>query len=244
MRLLLLLAAHPGGVGVSDAARELGLGKSTVSLLLSTLLQQEIVRRTSSGKYELGLGAFYIGRQATLGAPANGMLTGSLRELAEKTGEAVSLAIQHGPDAVIIERVESASLLRAEIRVGTKMPLHASASGKVLLSIMTDDQVDRLFPEEDLPPGGPRAIRARRDLKKQLVEVRNSGFAHGDDEFTEGVWAVAVPVAPLRERPPLALSIAGPATRFDPDAWIRPLLATARRMTELLVRAYAGDTPR
>lgn len=234
LRILGVLADARSGLGVTELSRALGLGKSTVHLLLVTMRAEEFVEQTPSGKYRLGLGAFCVGAAAVPGVPADGRLTPLLRELAEESGEAVSLAVAHRCDAVIIQRIESRSLLRAEIRVGTKMPLHSSASGKCLLADMPHDLVDSLYPAEELPNVTPSTVRTKTEIMRKLAEVRMNGYARNEGEYTEGVCGIAAVVRRHDNKATIALSIAGPVPRFDCDLWVEPLITVAKSMTAAL----------
>lgn len=242
LRLLGVFAESPIGLGVTDLARATGLGKSTVHLLLTTMCDEEFVEKTPSGKYRLGLGAFYVGAAAIPGIPADGRLTPLLQELAEKSGEAVSLAFAHGGDAVIVQRIESVSPLRAEIRVGTRMPMHSSASGKCLLASFPDSQVDVLYPDETLPRVTCRTLRRKTELKTLLAEVRELGYARNHDEYMDGVCGIATLVGSREHKAGLALSIAGPINRFKFVDWIEPLLSTAAAMSQRLTPTEPNDT--
>lgn len=234
LRVLRVLAEHPGGVGVTQLAQILEIGKSTAHLLLATLSDEEFVARDADGRYRLGLGAFEIGAAAGGVASAGGPLTPELRGLADRSGEAVSLASASGPDALIVQRVESVSILRAEIHVGTRMPLHASASGKYLLASMPDERLEQLFPAEQLPRVTPHTVQTRSALREQLAEVRARGYARNDDEYTVGISGVATGVLDATGATVFALSVAGPTHRFRPEEWVEDLSATAARMSEVL----------
>ena len=231
LQILGALADKQGAMGVSDLARVVGLGKSTVHALLATLRDGEFVEQTSAGQYRLGLGAFYVGSAAVPGVPADGRLTPALWGLAQECGEATSLAIAHHRDAVIVQRIESQSPLRAELRVGTRMPLHSSASGKCFLAGLSEPMFEALYPEEDLPPVTGHTLRSRSSLLRELDEVRRLGYATNRQEQTDGVVGVAALVEGREGKAALALSIAGPCHRFDITAWTGRLQDVAKAMT-------------
>lgn len=234
LRVLRALAQNPEGVGVTQLAQLIGVSKSSAHLLLVTLADQDFVVRAPDGRYQLGLAAFEVGTAAGGVAAPGGPLTSLLRDLADRSGEAVSLATASGRDAVIVQRIESASILRAEIRVGTRMPLHASASGKYLLAFMPRDRVDALFSGDDLPEVTEYNIRSKAVLLEQLEEVRRRNYARNDDEYVVGVSGVATGVLDASGSVVFALSVAGPTHRFRPDDWIAELAGTANAMSETL----------
>ena len=234
LRVLRVLAERPQGVGVTELAQLVGVGKSTAHLLLVTLADADFVGQGDDGRYRLGLGAFEVGAAAVEVAAPGGPLTPLLRDLADRSGEAVSLATDSGRDAIIVQRFESASVLRAEIRLGTRMPLHSSASGKYLLAWMPDERIDALFPGDELPAVTPHSIRSKQVLREQLVEVRRQKYARNDDEYTVGISGVATGVTDANGHVAFALSLAGPTHRFKCEDWIDDLTGTAAAMSEML----------
>lgn len=234
LRLLTELAESPEGSGVSELANRLELGKSTVHLLLATLADYGFVERLAAGIYRLGIAAFEIGSAVPESSRFGGTLAPPMRRLADLSREAVSLAIHRGTDAIIVQRFESASILRAEIKIGTRMPVHSCGSGKVLLSRLTRDELDTLFPGEDLPPVTRYTLRKKSALLRQLTDVRRHGYATNDEEYTDEVRGIATAIRDRHGAVAAALSLAGPTSRFRPAEWLTELTATAERMSEIL----------
>lgn len=234
LRVLRLLADNPGGMGITEVAQALEIGKSKAHLLLATLLEQDFVERTADSRYRLGLTAFEVGSAVPDAARFGGDLIAPMRALADLCGEAVSLAVLRNRDAIMIQRFETKHVLRAEIGVGTRMPLISCASGKFLLAHMTDDQVDSLYPDEVLPRVSANSVRTKSSLKALFPEIRRKGYALNDEEYAEGISGVATGVADASGHHVAALSVAGPSSRFRTDQWIEPLAEAALKMTELL----------
>jgi DNA-binding IclR family transcriptional regulator len=237
LRLLEALKEAGEPVPLGRLSQQLGLSKGTVHLLLSTLSEYDFVEPALvHGQYRLGLGAFEVGIAAVdhRGMPPEIALP--MERLASESLEAVSLAVQSGHDALIVRRFESAHILRAEIGVGTRMPLYASASGKSLLAEMPQARLDALYPAEDLPNASAdhNRIRTKSQLRKELERVRRQGYATNQDEFVVGVAAVARVVRDRQGQAVASLSIAGPTARFDGRRWIEPLVRTADEMTGIL----------
>lgn len=241
LRVLAQLADTPDGLGVSELANRLDLGKSTVHLLLATLAEHAFVERLETGSYRLGIAAFEIGSAVPESSRFGGALAPPMRRLADLSGEAVSLAILRGRDAIIVQRFESASILRAEIRIGTRMPVHSCGSGKVLLAELDSDELDALLPTETLPAVASHTIRRKSVLLRQLADVRRQGYATNDEEYTDEVRGIAVGVRDRHGRVVAALSVAGPSSRFRPSEWLDELVETAGRMSTILATRAASE---
>ncbi len=244
LRALRALAEAPDGLGVTRLAKQIGIGKSSAHLLLATLADDNFVTQDQDGRYRLGLGAFEVGIMAGGIAAAGGPLTPLLQALADSCGEAVSLAQASGRDAIIVQRIESVSILRAEIQVGTRMPLHASASGKYLLAQLPRERLDALYPANQLPEVAPGTIRSKTALLRQLKAAREQGYARNDEEYTQGVSAVATGVVDANGVTAFALSIAGPTHRFQALDWVGELMNSAKAMSEVLEQLSPVAVPR
>jgi DNA-binding IclR family transcriptional regulator len=222
-------------MGVTELSQVLGCGKSTVHLLLKTLAGEDFVERASnSSKYRLGLGLFEMGAAAVEQVGYGLRLSPPMERLATETGEAVSFAVRSGDSAIVLQRFESVHVLRTDIRPGTRMPLHGSASGKVLLADMSDEVIDSLYPAGELPPLASRTIRTKSALKTELNRVRECGWATSTNEYVDGVAATAAGVRDQTGRVVGALSVAGPTTRFDVQRWADRLLQVAAEVSKLL----------
>jgi IclR family acetate operon transcriptional repressor len=155
-----------------------------------------------------------------------------MESLARQSNESVSLGVLNAGSVLFVQRIESPNILRADIRLGSRMPLHASASGKALLAAMSDDQVAVLLPES-LPTTARRTVRQLPVLLTELRDVRQRGYATQDEEFVDGIAALAAPVYDTSGRVLAALSIAGPSARFDEMRWAKLLLPAASQMSQL-----------
>jgi DNA-binding IclR family transcriptional regulator len=230
----LTVLADRGPLRLTALAGELQLGKSTVHLLLQTLRDYGMVDYApATSTYSVGLRVFELGATAIEQGGFGARLVGPMEELARRCNESVSLGVLNAGSVLIVQRIESPEILRADIRPGTRMPFHASASGKALLATMADAEVDQLLPESLLPASTRMTHRLRDELFAEIRLIREQGYAKQTEEFVEGISAVATPVFAAGGRALAALSIAGPSSRFDEANWSALLLPAARTMSEL-----------
>jgi DNA-binding IclR family transcriptional regulator len=101
--------------------------------------------------------------------------------------------------------------------VGSLTPLHATSSGKILLAALSTDERDRILKETGLPPRTSRTITDRKELDRQLLDAAGKGYAIVREEFEIGLNAIAVPVFNHQGNVVGAVSISGPAFRFEPE---------------------------
>ena len=114
---------------------------------------------------------------------------------------------------LIMDEVAGPHVLAATGNVGTRWPMHATSTGKIVLAY-DQDRLDGL--SDDLPAFGPKTLVRKTSLGTQLQEVRRRGYAETVDELEEGFTAVATPLIGALGDVQGALSIGGPTQRIDP----------------------------
>lgn len=235
LSILETLGATPE-MGVTDLARKLGLGKSSVYRLLATLARRGYVEKNpQSERYRLTYRLFAVASPAADRFGLREAAHPVMQRLAAQTGETVNLGVLDGTRVVNLHRVESRHLLRVHLEVGHGAPAHATALGKVLLAALEPAELSRRLRGRRLEALTRHTIRDRRTLGKALARVREQGVALDDEECSLGLRCVAAPILDHRGSVVAALSISGPTHRL-PD----PVLP--RRGEE--VRAAAREISR
>jgi IclR family acetate operon transcriptional repressor len=185
------------------------LPKSTTSRLLGALEKQGLIQRDRNGAYLPGSVLTRFARQRNHQLDLSMRMRPVLEKLAEKTGETANLAIAGNGYVELIDQVDGRYLLGATNWVGTKVPYHCSALGKVLLAYGVVK-----IPSGRLEKRAPRSITTRPALLVELELVRRQGFATIKDELEEGLVAVAAPVRDVDGNVIAAISVSGPAPRI------------------------------
>lgn len=234
---LLELVAASGQARVTDLAAEIGVHKSTVSRLLTTLearglLQQEEER----GTYRLGYGIVELAGAMTDGADLVAISRPVAEALAVEVGETVNVVVRDGTDSVCVDQVIGTSSLTSVNWVGARTPLHATASGKALLAGLDDASVLGLLPA-DLAAPTPHTITDPSALLNTLRTVAERGWADAVDEQEEGLTSVAAPINAPGGEVVGALAVSGPSFRLA-SGWLDEVgSATARAAARISRRA-------
>jgi DNA-binding IclR family transcriptional regulator len=231
LRLLQQFSYTEPVLGVSELARRLGLGKSTVHRMLTTLLDEGFVQKTPDGRYRLGLRLFDLGQLVVSSLELREVAHPILEDLRNDTKETVHLAVLEGTDVVYLERFESPSTLRLFGRLGRRMPAHCTSSGKCLLAFSPPEVIDAVV-APGLTRVAPRTITSRNMLMRALQQVRRDGYARSMDESEPGVTSVGAPVFGIDGAVIAAVSVAGPSLRLTAEAM--------PRYTRLVGRAAAA----
>lgn len=238
--VLSIVRSSDAEVSASEVSRQLDLHLSTVHRALKALLGSGYVAQSEvTGKYRLGREAFLLGRAAErdLGLQA---VVPLLEELRDETGESVNLVVRDGDQGLVILRVDSRSPFRFSQPSGSRIPLHCSSTGKVILAFSGDLRANvRSLPE--LAGFTDQTITSPAELIANLEEAVELGYATNLDERVEGVRGASAPVYSLSGTFIAALAIQGPTVRFGPRVVAelgRAAISAASRAAELLPSGY------
>lgn len=241
MRLLLVME-EMARIGVPTTPTEinqiLGLPKPTIHRLFATLEGEGFLQREVDGRsYSPGR------RMRTL---ATGILS-SLRvrtarlavigALAEEIGETCNLAIPDREAMIYLDRVETKWPLRFQLPIGSQVPFYCTASGKMYLSTLNEAHLKRYVGAAKLDGRAPKTITDRSHLLDEIARVREEGYAQDDEEFLEGMVALAVPVIESHGRMLSTLSFHAPIQRMKLEDAYRhlPRLHSAAKELSKLV---------
>jgi IclR family KDG regulon transcriptional repressor len=230
-RLLKAFLSREKEIGVSELARRLGLGKSTVHRLLTTLVQEGLVERNpETGAYRLGLTMFELGQVVQSHMDLHGAVGPVLAALREETHEGCQVGVLDGHEVVYIDRLESSQTLRLFNETGRRVPVHTTSSGKTLLAHLTEPELERvLAAASPLAQMTPKSVTDPAVLRAELARIRARGWSEAVEEREIGVASIAAPIRDTSGRVVAAISIGGPAARMGAQQ--------RRRLAEVVVEA-------
>lgn len=247
-RLLSSFSATERELGVSELARRLGLSKSTVHRLLTTLAAEHLIElNPRTGRYRLGIKMYELGTVVSSHVELHEAVAMYIDDLRAQTGETVHVGVLDGGEVVYIERRESLRTLRHMMDfVGHRNHAHCTACGKVLLAALPESELDRLVVQR-LPKRTAFSITDPDRLRQELAVVRERGYAENISESTTSMASVAAPIHDHASRTIAAISVAGPLTRMGEAArrrYATVILDTAARISEQLgySRAHPART--
>ena len=214
---ILEMLAHDGESGVTKIADELGVHKSTAFRLIATLEQRGLVEQDlERGKYRLGVGILRLAGATTARLDVVQETRPLARALAAETGETVNIAVRSEGAALYLDQIAGTSSLQSHNWVGQRIPLHATANGKVLLSGLTSDQIMTEVGQR-FRAYTPTTITSIKKLLVDIDAVREAGYAVVADELEMGLTAIAAPLHNAHGDVIASLSVSGPTFRFDED---------------------------
>lgn len=210
-----MLHAFPRGdvaLNPREIAERTGLPLPTIYRLLGALVEHGFLEKRGSG-YRLGLALLHLGTRVSEGIELRRQTLPYLEWLNEQTGENAELHVRQGETRVPIELVRSPHNLRPFVEIGSPLPLHLGASGKVLLAWLPENERESLaaasatrFSEGTLD---------MRTLREQLDRIKARGWAASDGERSQGVAALAAPVFDAGGGVAGAILVSAPSVRLS-----------------------------
>ncbi|MFD1716977.1 IclR family transcriptional regulator [Georgenia deserti] len=200
---------------LGQLADELGVHKSTVSRLVDVLSGHDLVEQ-DQGRYRLGVGCLRLA-----GATAGRLSVTTEAQpvcdrLAAELDETCNVAILSSGMAVNVCQAEGSTTIGTRNWIGQRTPPHATSNGKVLLAHLPEEQRHEAV-SGPLERFTDRTLTDPADLEAALARIRTDGYAYAEEEYEEGLFAVAAPIRDHTGTVVAALSAAGPGYRVTEE---------------------------
>lgn len=214
--ILELIGRRARPISAAEIGRELGLPKQTIHRLCNTLTQEGFLVLDRKG--------LRPGRR--MREMATGILHGStsqiarhqiLKRLAEQTGETVNFVVPEADGMSYKDRVETDWAFRVQLPVGSHVPFHCTASGKTYLASLKKRDRRKIIEARALSAETPNTITEPARLMEELKVIARRGYALDNEEFIEGMAAIAVPVRDADGRYMASIGVHGPVLRYPAE---------------------------
>ncbi|BBX39459.1 IclR family transcriptional regulator [Mycobacterium simiae] len=206
-----------------------GTPKPTLHRMLQQLEGAGLLIRENNGRhYVVGARLRRMAESLLLNDTHHGARHSVLRSLVEELGESCNLTALSGDEILYVDRVETLEPLRFTLQPGSRVPVHCSASGKMILSQLAPVQRRRLLEAAPLKQYTPNTITDVDQIEEQLKQVRRDGYAIDDQEFLPGLVCAAVLVPSPSGISNLGIAVQAPVMRLTPDKALRVLPALRR----------------
>lgn len=221
LRLLQAFSREEPVLSVGKLAKELDLPRATTFRLADTLEHLGfLIRDAETGEYRIGAAALKLGWTYLSGLELPEIAAPFLSGLRYRTGASVHMAVRDGREIVYVSRFPAQAALSSNIKVGARLPAHASSMGRAILSDMDEDQLFRLYAGmRQLAPFSaetPRTVMQLRDLL--IRDAENDGVIVSRGYYEKGVISIAAPVRDAGDIVVAAINITAPADKFSDAA--------------------------
>lgn len=216
LRLLRYIAGGNAVESPSRAAKELTINRTTLVRLLATLSAERMIERCHDGEgYRLGIGMATLTARALFAADIVQVADPVLAKLANELGLSSHLGILEVRDVIyVVRRVPNLHLV-SNVRIGSRLPAHASSIGRAILSHMPRESVSNLYARTKLEPVTDKTVTTLDDLLRQITRDRDAGLAWSDSNFEIGISSVAAPVFDHTCNVAGGINVSGATGAFD-----------------------------
>jgi DNA-binding IclR family transcriptional regulator len=240
------LTGRPPTKSAIRLGRRLGLPKSSLHELLAALTERGYVEFDSDRRtYSLGIRVWELGQAYPFHRDLLREAHRVMESIVAEVNETIQLATLDGTDNVYLDKVDCSHPIRLQSEVGKRLPAHATGLGKVLLAELPPETLCVRLDGQTFRSYTSRTIPDRTILLAELETIRVQGFAVDDQEYTEGLRCVAVPIVERSGVATTALSASVPIMRASPEQLALALRAIAAGSLEISHRLGVGmEDPR
>lgn len=221
-----------------------GINKSTVHRLLATLEKNRFLERDSqTGIYRPGIRLLQLAHLALENYDLRRVAEPFLQLLCDLHRENVNLSILDGADVVYLDVIESPQRVKLAAETGQRLPASCTASGKALLAFLPEEAIQKVL-DHGLQRYTQQTLINAKAFQEDMEITRGQGYAISEQEFEDGINAIAAPIFNSTHHPIASVSVAGPAYRLPRErmAEISPsLLDTANKIAQEINRAARLD---
>jgi DNA-binding IclR family transcriptional regulator len=241
LRVLEAIAARKRPLSIAEIAAALDMPQPTAHRIVGMLERLGFVGR-EPGRRRVVEGARLVslGLGVLQAAASDGARHAVLAALAKKTGESCNLGVMAGGNVVYIDRVESHWPLGLRFETGSRVPLHCTAIGKLLLSELPEDAVEAELAGAALTRYTDTTLTDVRRLRAELARIRRQGYSTDNQEFMSGVVCIAVPVSARNGGVCAALAISAAEARLT-LAGVKKFLPDLRAAAAKLARSLTAS---
>ncbi len=237
MKLLELLLRSRWPMTLQELSAAAGYPKSTTHALLSTLRRHELVRQNGDGRYALGIRLFEYGCAVAAQWDVSHLARPYLERLAAQTGASAFVSMLQGDYAISLDQCAGGGGLQVIPEVGSRLPLHATAQGKLFLSQLSESDALQRLGRAGLTAYTPHTVTDTGKLLHALEQVRRAGYAVENGEYKIGLRAAAAPVFDPSGVNRFALGVVGLFRRVESEEFqyaVEQTVLLARQLSQAL----------
>jgi DNA-binding IclR family transcriptional regulator len=214
--ILETIASHPGGIALRDLSKLVSLHTSTAHHLVKTMVTMGYVSQAADSRhFSIGGRFFHLAASALNETRLLNMVNPYVRKLARETRSTCQFAVRSGDRAAVLVKGEGGDIFHSAEQVGASRPTHCTSHGKVMLSGLSDVELDEFLRTYELERMTSNTITSREQLRREIELTRKRGIAYDDAEFHPELRCVAAPVRDFTGRVIGSIGVSGPIWRLS-----------------------------
>ncbi|WP_343247247.1 IclR family transcriptional regulator [Diplocloster hominis] len=236
---------------IKNLSSILGIPNASLFRIVKCLTDHNYLRLESEqpDRYVLGYKLYCLAQTAYDGSPLGRIAMPHMKKLAEQTQQAAQLCVLQSGTIITIEQViPSNATITIIAKLGEKIPVNLSASGKILFSLLPEAKQKALIPTvtKSLKKSTAKTVCEINPLLEEIRATRDRGYGTDIECYATGIGCIAVPLFDYTSNPVAALNLTGPIDRYtDPDSarlLLSNLITACQKISSALGYSQAGDS--
>lgn len=224
-------------LSISDVAAATGLDRATARRCLLTL--HDLGYADYDGKFfTLTARVLRLGMGALAAMPLAQLVQPWLDQLSDRIGQSTSVSILDGAQIVYLARAAQRRVMSIGLMPGSRLPVHCTSMGRVLLAALPRDQARAIIEACDLTPRTPHSLTDPAEIMARIDATRDQGYAVIDQEVEPGLRSIAVPLYSVHGRVIAALNTGVAAVQSGAGdltgLYLEPLLKVQEGLRRIL----------
>lgn len=214
IKILELLAQH-GELSVSETARLMDTNRAGSHRFIATLKDLGYVEKNQNNKYQPTLKIMRLATKVANRFEIRRTARPYMHKLSMMYKETINLGILKNNEIVHIDKIDSLEVLRMDSALGDKAPAYCTGLGKSTLAFLPQHELEHYIENIELKQFAPNTITDKEELKTELSQIREKGYAIDDEEMAIGLRCVASPIFDHNSYPVYSMSVSGPSLRLS-----------------------------
>lgn len=226
-------------IGLAELSEEIDLPRQTIHRVLQQLADAGlIIRAAQRDRYEVGPEMMKLSQLALVSRNVRPPVRAHLRQLVDLTGETCNVGVLDQDEIVYIERVESDSPLRLDLKIGSRVPVHCTSIGKLLVAEQHKNVRTRILRATPLQQFTDNTLTDPVALEEEFAAIRSQGYSFNNEEYVLGLTAIAVAIRDKDRKAVAAVAVHSPSTRMDRDKAVS-YVEGAREIADRIAQTWA-----
>lgn len=220
----------------TEICQQADLPKATAFNLIETLEVHKYLHRNPNGRYALGRTLLELGNLYTSRLHLRDIAYPIMQRMSEITNQTSQLTMLSDLNVVYLEKVDSSGLIQLNTRIGSTFPAHCTATGKIMLAFLPEDELNSLLQNRPLTKMTAYTITDKDALKENLAETRRNGYSVDNRESNDQIMAFGAPIRDSSGKVIAGISLTGLATSFisTSEKSLNCLLEGAAKISKIL----------
>ena len=208
-RIFELLEQSPEGLTNKEVSSLLGFAPSSTLALLQTMEENGYLSADEQKRYYLGGRLMSLGAVAASRIDLNKIGTPYLKKLMQTVEETCFLGVLSGDEIVYIAKENCERTITTNASIGSRKPVYCTGLGKAFLAFLPEKESSQIIDRIELKAFTEHTVTDKLELRKEIAQFRNQGYAVDNQEIEQGLWCMAVPIYDNTGHMKAAISVSG-----------------------------------